>query len=285
VQRGQTAEDFGVELKLKWPDDFERYARQLAGQANAARGEPVVWVIGVDERGAVKGSSFVELSSWSTQLFKHFVGPKPECILDLAMEVEGQGVHALCFATDRAPYLIGRREERLEVPWRHVTGAVSASHEQLLSILAPRQKHPRMDFHLAEVALTNQTHEGQLAWRLRGQVFVVPQTSEPLYATKARSRVHVLAGGREVFEGPINMLTPVHTQQESEPAIAISYPRFLNFTADALGDLFGSNPPDRVDLRFDLIIEPFAEFVSSSVSLLREQEKAASWTFNSGLRW
>jgi hypothetical protein len=48
----QSIEDDRVEAKAIWPDDTKKTARQLAGQANAARGEPILWLIGVEEKRA-----------------------------------------------------------------------------------------------------------------------------------------------------------------------------------------------------------------------------------------
>ena len=50
VEKHQPIEDTWVELKAEWPVETAKTARQLAGHANAARGEPVLWLIGVDEK-------------------------------------------------------------------------------------------------------------------------------------------------------------------------------------------------------------------------------------------
>ena len=50
VALGQQVEDARVECKRDWPDPGYRTARRLAGHLNAASGESVLWVIGVDER-------------------------------------------------------------------------------------------------------------------------------------------------------------------------------------------------------------------------------------------
>jgi hypothetical protein len=66
----QHVEDSHVELKSQWPvvssiREARETARRIAGHANAARGEPVLWLIGVDERGGkVTGADPVEVSNW-----------------------------------------------------------------------------------------------------------------------------------------------------------------------------------------------------------------------------
>ena len=52
VKRGQPNEDFLVELKRDWIDEAKA-ARRIAGHANAARGENILWLIGFDEKEGV----------------------------------------------------------------------------------------------------------------------------------------------------------------------------------------------------------------------------------------
>lgn len=51
VKRGQSNEDSRVELKARWIEP-EKAARQIAGHANAARGDKILWIIGLDEKKA-----------------------------------------------------------------------------------------------------------------------------------------------------------------------------------------------------------------------------------------
>jgi len=66
---GQPVEDARVELKSKWPDNAHGAARRIAGHANAAHGEPILWLIGIDEKNRqVVGADYVELASWWSQV-------------------------------------------------------------------------------------------------------------------------------------------------------------------------------------------------------------------------
>jgi hypothetical protein len=63
VVKGERVEDFRVECKADWPP-AARAARRIAGQANTARGEPILWIIGLHEDGhQVTSASDVELIS------------------------------------------------------------------------------------------------------------------------------------------------------------------------------------------------------------------------------
>lgn len=53
VKNGQPNEDFLVELKTEWIDT-KKAARIIAGHANAARGENILWLIGVNEKNLEK---------------------------------------------------------------------------------------------------------------------------------------------------------------------------------------------------------------------------------------
>ena len=49
LKQGHPIEDARVELKTTWPDP-KAAARQIAGHANAAQGEPILWLIGINEK-------------------------------------------------------------------------------------------------------------------------------------------------------------------------------------------------------------------------------------------
>jgi integrase len=49
LKAGQPIEDIRVEVKREWVTP-ERTARRLAGHANAARGDAILWLVGLDER-------------------------------------------------------------------------------------------------------------------------------------------------------------------------------------------------------------------------------------------
>ena len=167
VRAKRPVEDSLVELKTIWPVDVAKAARQLAGHCNAVHGEPVLWLIGVDEDGTVPGVNHTELSNWIQKIYGQFVDLSPRLILDLNIPIEGKTVVALLFDSERAPFLVrnpafGKAGEvvQAEVPWRDGTGVRSARRKELLRILEPSQQLPDvklrsisvslMEFHIAE---------------------------------------------------------------------------------------------------------------------------------------
>jgi hypothetical protein len=137
VRHGQPNEDARVELKSAWPQDAYRAARQIAALANPAGGGPVLWLIGVDQSGAVPGADHKELSSWYAQVESHFDEIAPG-VTDVNVPVDGRTVVALLFDTGRRPFVVITRDAghvQREVPWRGATSTRSAKRSELLRLL------------------------------------------------------------------------------------------------------------------------------------------------------
>src|SRR6266536_181000 len=140
VLNGARIEDFRVECKGTWPS-AAKAARQIAGHANAARGEPILWIIGLDEdNNRVTGASEVELADWWAQVTAaHDEGITPGLTSLIVPVNPEQSVVALYMTTERAPYVIKRQDgqgpfER-EVPWRDGNRTRSAYRHELLRLL------------------------------------------------------------------------------------------------------------------------------------------------------
>src|SRR5438105_3186644 len=103
VAIGHPSETARIELKSNWPDDHARASRQLAALANAARGEPVLWIIGVDEKAGVVGVPKEDLAKWWPAVERWFDSVAP-VMRDLAFRVNDLTVVVLHFETDRAPF-------------------------------------------------------------------------------------------------------------------------------------------------------------------------------------
>lgn len=179
VVRDQPVEDSRVELKAEWPRDAARAARRLAGHANAARQEAILWLIGVDEGArSVPGADYANLAFWWPQIVHWFDGIAPT-IVDVNVPYEGRTVAALCFETDRAPYVVNVSEQgptNREVPWREATRVRSAKREELLRMLVPALREPEIEVLKAE-------YEVQSPWgagRFDCELYVVPRTTDRL---------------------------------------------------------------------------------------------------------
>src|SRR5438874_11282477 len=106
VHRREHTEDTRVELKSEWPSDHAKAARRLAGHANAAQGEPILWIIGADEKtGSVVGVPTGDLDAWYRAVAACFDEIAPSMLLGLAVPFNGTTVMGLLFETERAPYV------------------------------------------------------------------------------------------------------------------------------------------------------------------------------------
>lgn len=157
VRAGRKVEDDRVELKSVWPTDIYKTARQIAGHCNASRGEPILWIIGLDEgNNEVVASDDAELANWWPQIKRRFDGEAPELTaLSVPLGV-GQQVMALRFDTMRAPYVVstekGGRVER-EVPWRVGNSTRTAHRHELLASLVAEATVPEFELVSGRIVL------------------------------------------------------------------------------------------------------------------------------------
>ncbi|MFE3382662.1 ATP-binding protein [Streptomyces anulatus] len=138
VLNGLGNEDSRIEFKSVWPEP-EKY-RQLAGHANSARGEEILWIIGVDEKGGrLTHPEPVDLATWWARMSKNFDGQVVPELADLQVPVEGGMVTALLFQTDRTPYVVNTKGGggEKEIPIRDGTRTRSASRFEVLRLLSP----------------------------------------------------------------------------------------------------------------------------------------------------
>jgi hypothetical protein len=141
---GQPFEELRVEIKADWPNS-EKAARRIAAHANAAHGEPILWIIGVDQEGAVVGARHEEMANWWPSVQKRFNELPPSLLADINVPAGTLTVVALVFETDRAPYVVKMTDDYLEVPWRDGTRTRSAKRGELLRILSPLQRKPNVE--------------------------------------------------------------------------------------------------------------------------------------------
>lgn len=185
-------EDQRIELKSRWID-ARTAARLLAGQANAAHGESVLWIVGVDEKGSkVVGAGSEELASWYPQLVSEFDGVAPQLIQNLVVPVGDLAVVALVFSTNRAPYVIrnpdfGKSKTRIshETPWREGNATRTARREDLFRILAPAQALPKIEILHVEIGARETTFTiddagvHAISWGIEVGAYFTPKDAEP----------------------------------------------------------------------------------------------------------
>jgi hypothetical protein len=190
VKRGEQREDSLVELKAKWPDP-RWSARQLAAHANAARGNPILWIVGLDEQHGIVGAAHNEVGDWYAQIRAEFEsGVAPSLLGHPTFDEDGHSLTPLLFSTDRPPYVV-RNPARdspksgpfsLEVPWREGTNVRSAGRAELLQILTEQVQLPTIELLAAESAATrNKAAEATfVAWNIELEIYFTCHSREPL---------------------------------------------------------------------------------------------------------
>ncbi|HEY4310953.1 MAG TPA: hypothetical protein VGN12_15995 [Pirellulales bacterium] len=147
---GSRIEGSVMEAKAEWIP-AEQAARRLAGHANAAGGQEIIWIFGLDED-AYKLAPLdgTDPSKWLSQLESQFEnGHMPRLAQHRTVTVTGGTVHACQFDTLDAPYVVrnpkfgtaGHSIER-EVPWREGASTRTARRADLLKLLLPISRIP-----------------------------------------------------------------------------------------------------------------------------------------------
>lgn len=213
VKKGQPNEDFLVELKRDWIAK-DKAARRIAGHANAARGENILWLIGVDEIQGVIGASLADLASWYPAVESCFNDLAPR-MTPLNIPVDGVTVVALLFETDRAPFVVknpafGSKEGgavELEIPWRENTAVRSAHRSDLIRLLAPLELLPEIE--ILGVRLSVGTKSTRLdVLTLISKLYIVPKSRNRVVIPFHRCRVEFEIAGIPLLEADSIVLYP-----------------------------------------------------------------------------
>jgi hypothetical protein len=182
----EPTEDLRVEIKTEWPTDISRAARRIAGHANAARGEPILWIIGADEKqGVIVGAGEEELANWWPQIQSQFSeGVAPDLLLHLIVPTEAKAVVALLLDTTRTPYVVKNPDGgtvQLEVPWRDATSVKSARRSDLIRMLVPLQQLPDVEILDARLdTYVSQEGSPNRVWSLGLELYIVPVSREQI---------------------------------------------------------------------------------------------------------
>ena len=193
VRSGAPNEDSRVELKREWiPAD--KAARRLAAHANSALGEPILWLIGIDQKSGELIQSPNDLATWWPSLTSHFDGMAPE-VVDIALSVDGKTIMALCFDTERRPFVVKSKQDFLEVPWRDGTRTRSATRSELIRLLSPVVDLPNFEILNANFVAKRTQPEPKSIWQLTVTltIYVFPKKEGrvvfPFHRTRCRVQI------------------------------------------------------------------------------------------------
>lgn len=144
VRRPVLQESDRVEFKSQVTDPV-KLARQIAGHANSARGEWILWILGVDDKLGLVGIPGLEWAKLWPQIESCFNGNPPRPVI-VSFQENGKTLTAVAFETTLPPYVVSNpNHDRLEVPWREGTRVRSARHSDLLLLLGSTSAIPEME--------------------------------------------------------------------------------------------------------------------------------------------
>lgn len=189
---GRSVEDSGVELKALWID-AKKAARILAAHANAAGGDAVIWLMGIDEKGKkIDGVEANEMSNWINTLAKQFDGEPPVLTCHANIHYTEGTVVALYFETTGSPYVIKNSKggsPEFEVPYRRGNETRTANRADLLRILLPKLKYPVIELRNSKLNLLinrNQPNANPVPlldrfdWTFTAELYFTPRTKDPI---------------------------------------------------------------------------------------------------------
>ncbi len=210
IENHQPIEDSRVELKSMWPDDFPKTARQLAGHANAARGEPLLWLVGADEEKGIVGANAQELSDWCAKVQAPFESLYPALETTLNVPHKDKTVVTLCFDTSRFPYVVrnpcfGKPDGgpvKFEVPWREGNSTRSAVRSDLVLMLSPLIRLPKVEILEGTIHRFAPNATGIKPYLLVSlKVYVAYRDDVPLTFPFHRCQATVLADNTTIADG------------------------------------------------------------------------------------
>lgn len=171
----RSVEDLLVELKSDWPTDFGKAARRVAGHANSAAAQPILWVIGADEKAkAIRGASALDTAKWYAQLKAEFADGWAPAMQLYNIPRDGTVVAAVIFETDGVPFVVKGPQGRDEIPWRDSTGTRSARRSEMFSMLAEQARLPDFQILFAEVTC-HPTARDTWSWEGGMDLYIAPR--------------------------------------------------------------------------------------------------------------
>ena len=194
-------EDCTVEFKRELVEP-RKAARRIAAHANAARCEPILWIIGYDEKGQTFHNVEHDFADWWGKVVVCFDDRVSPSLIELSIVEEGNTIWLLGFETNRSPYVIknstGTGPVDREVPWREGTSTRSAKRHELLKML-PGVKVPNVETVSISAELQTPSSGTSLRVKVLLYVEVLPghPVSIPRHRIRAVPNVTVWRAGKE----------------------------------------------------------------------------------------
>ncbi len=282
----QHLEDSLVELKRDWPPNAAaaRAARQLAGQANAARGADILWLIGVDEKSGVVGAPNAETATWWRTIRGVFDDGAPILLQEHVFTVDDKAVVALLFGTEGAPFVIkvpkldGSDIDR-EVPWRLATGAVSARRADLIRVLSRAVAAPDAELLRGSVRLSQSAVTSDPNVIIDLVMFLTPRDTSPVVLPAHKASILIQRdSGLDILCTKCRFTVGADETLARASASGLTLDGACRVT---LRGLANAAPPSSHELRVTATLVPASDATATIVHavLAMERQGAAAWTY------
>lgn len=213
---GQIVESDNVECKAAFPegDDKERAIRQIGGCMNAALGNDVFFLVGVQERTfAVVGANEHELANWWNGAASMFAPDSVPRYATHVVSYDGKSVVALVFDSSAPPYLVknqwwGKQNQKsdikYEVPWREGNRARTATRQDMLKMFLAVEKTPDCEVLAVDLRCGPDSWAGGPASSLSAAFYVVPRSSERIVLPWHQCEVMLRYDDPKAFPARVN---------------------------------------------------------------------------------
>lgn len=228
-------EDSKIEFKSEFIEPAKA-ARRLAAHANASTYDSFIWVFGAREDGKVVGVDKANFASWFAQVARFFNGvpPRPK---EVTFSVDDKTLMAVAFDPDAPPYVVSNPlggSIGFEVPWREATTTRSANRAELLQVLVPQAKLPKIEVLAARVLFGRERQDyNNERYSATAQIhlYVAQLSLEPIALPTHRVRIEFSIGGNHEL-------------------IRFDAPHFSGTNARRIGPV-GSSPQPRASAHID----------------------------------
>ncbi len=232
-------EDDRIEAKRIWID-APKAARIIAGHANQARGDWIMWLVGVDEKtGDIHPTTPPDLAEWWPTVKSSFAS-EPPAMMHLHIDDGQKAFTAVVFETHAAPYLTKNPKggvPETEVPWREGTSTRTATRANLMSLLAGVE--PTLSFETRSASVRrNAEHPGKVEWSAQLQLYVDFAGPGSTYLPFHRASITLFSElGEEIDLSPVRFHAanqPLGSVRQGGHEIEVSGPGVLQVSASRI---------------------------------------------------
>ena len=242
--RGEVKKQLPVPLKkgdeYTSKDQWKRWAERIAAMANAASGEPFIWVIGVDDiKKKLYNVKDFDTASWSARISSYFCDNEAPEMDDKIIEYDGYTLLALRFYPDSPPYVTKFKKSgypEFIVPWRKGTGVKAANKGELKQILLPVKQLPKTVFFGCQIVGEGKIENmGAFHMRLLARFYIEPIDSNILSIPYNKCEVTFEFFGFSAELVPINIRSQRRTNgiTSRDKLIMIKEPGVIELIAKA----------------------------------------------------